>query len=72
MGTTLASGLLLVPSWVCWLIELHTFSLLSPGGIQFLGSYGLSGEKSSGKMRGDSFLKLLLTVAPQSLECILS
>ncbi len=45
-------------SWVCWLIELHTFSLLSPGGIQFLGCYWLSGEKCSGKMRGDSFLKL--------------
>jgi hypothetical protein len=45
-------------SWVCWLIELHTFSLLSPGVIQFLGCYWLSGEKCSGKMRGDSFLKL--------------
>ncbi len=36
-------------SWVCWLIQLHTFSLLSPGGIQFLGCYLLTGKKCSGK-----------------------
>jgi hypothetical protein len=57
-------------SWVCWLIQ-H-FYLLSPGGIQFLGCYGLSGEKCSGKWEETpSWSFDIDTVAPQSLECIL-